>query len=455
MTTGPSGGRPVRSPALATFLSFLWPGLGQFYVGARRAALVFALPVAIVALVLGLQALGGVEGLIVQILTPSIALTVLILIGLFGLWRLLSMGDALVTAGRRGSWRRPVPIVTFVLLGAVVIGSHGVAAGGTWLVYEAANHVFIGVADPEAGPSVGPSGSVESGVPGDSAQPTPEATPTVARSRINILLTGIDSDKNRDHRLNDTLLVLSIDPKTGDIAMISFPRDLARLPTPDGGTYDGKINSLMSYAERRPNAYPAGGMAALANEVGFLLGAPIDYYAAVDLNGFKTLIDRVGGVTVDVKQALNDPGYGGWTQPGRVGFRLSKGKHTLDGETALAYVRTRKGAGDNDFNRARRQQELLLALQKKLADPAMLTNLPGILDDVAHTLTTDFPPERLSEMLTIARAADTTAVKRYVLGPPYAERPTDAGDYILVPDMARFARLSMGLFGAESRYATE
>jgi len=454
MTAAPPERRPVRSPAFAAFLSFLWPGLGQFYVGARRAALIFALPVALVALIVILQAAGGVEVLVVQILTPSIALTVLILIGLLGLWRLASMTDALVTAGRGGSWRRPVPIATFALLSVLVIGVHGAAAGATWLVYDAGRQIFVGAYNPEAGPSPTANGLVPSGGSGQPAS-TPTGAPTVARSRINILLTGIDSDQYRSHRLNDTLLVVSVDPKTGDIAMISFPRDLARIPTPDGGTYSGKINSLMTYAERHPSQYPNGGMGALTDEIGYLLGSPIDYYAAVDLNGFKTLIDRVGGVTVDVKQAINDPGYGGWTQPGRVGFTLSTGKHTLDGETALAYVRTRKGVGDNDFNRSRRQQELLLALEKKLADPAMLPNLPGILKDVASTLKTDFPPERLGEMLTLARAANTDGVKRYVLGPPYAERPTNASDYILVPDMARFAKLSTELFGSESRYAAK
>jgi LCP family protein required for cell wall assembly len=209
----------------------------------------------------------------------------------------------------------------------------------------------------------------------------------------------------------------------------------------------------MSYAQRHPDEYPKGGMASLTEEIGFLLGAPIDYYAAVNFDGFKKLIDRVGGVTIDVKQAIDDPNYGGWGIPGKFGIKLSVGRHTLDGATALAYVRTRKGLGDNDFNRARRQQELLLALQKKLIDPAMLPNLPGILDDAGKTLTTDFPPERLGEMLTLARASQEGAVKRYVLGPPYAENPGGGGEYILVPDMTKFAKLSVTLFGPESRYA--
>ncbi len=291
----------------------------------------------------------------------------------------------------------------------------------------------------------------------DTGSPDPGETPSASEPatppRINILLTGIDSDENRSHALNDTILVVSLDPTTGDLAMVSFPRDLSRLPMPNGKTYNGKINSLMTYADKHKDEYPEGGMAALASQVGFLLGAPVDYYASVDLDGFRKLIDRVGGVTVNVQTPINDPYYGGWDTPGKIGFKLSTGKHTLDGETALAFVRTRKGIGDSDFGRARRQQQLLVALQRKLIDPAMLPNLPGLLTDATKTLKTNFPPDRIAEVLQLARKTDETAIKKYVLGPPYSNHPTNLSTYILVPDMERIAKLSIELFGAESRYA--
>lgn len=448
----------MRSPALATFLSFLWPGLGQLYVGARRSAVIFGLPLLLVLIVVALQAGDNVEHLVIQLLTPSTALTVLILVVLLGLWRLVSMGDALGAAGRNGAWRRPLPIATFVVLAAMVVTTHVAAANVAWSFYEAGRDIFVGVEDPDIAPqpsAARPSEAAASGLP--SAPPAPTATPEPAdQARINILLTGIDADENRTHALTDTLLVVSIDPDTGETAMISFPRDMARLPKPGGGTYGGKINSLMSYADRHPNEYPEGGMAALTAQIGYLLGADVDYYASVDLDGFRKLIDRVGGVTVDVTTAINDPAYGGWDKPGRIGFKLSAGRHTLDGETALAYVRSRKGVGDSDFSRARRQQQLLVALQRKLVDPAMLPILPGILKDATKTLKTNFPPDQLSEALDLARKSDEAAIKRYVLGAPYSNRPTTPTEtYILVPDMAKLAELSISLFGDDSRYATD
>jgi LCP family protein required for cell wall assembly len=294
-----------------------------------------------------------------------------------------------------------------------------------------------------------PTPTAASLAPGETAAPSEPVKP----ARINILLTGIDSDVHRSHALNDTILVASLDPTTGDLAMVSFPRDMSRLPMPGGKTYMGKINSLMPYADKHRDEYPEGGMAALTKEVGYLLGVPVDYYASVDLEGFRKLIDRVGGVTVNVQTAINDPGYGGWDTPGKIGFKISTGKHTLDGETALAFVRSRKSPGDSDFGRAARQQQLLVALQRKLVDPAMLPNLPGLLQDATKTLKTNFPPDRIAEVLDLARKTDEKATKKYVLGPPYSNHPTNLSTYILIPDMKRIAKLSVELFGDDSRYA--
>jgi LCP family protein required for cell wall assembly len=281
---------------------------------------------------------------------------------------------------------------------------------------------------------------------------TPIETPATSTSRITVLLTGIDSSPTRTHALTDTLLVLSVDPEAKTSVMASLPRDLARFPLWNGGTFTGKINSLLSYAGRNPGEFPDGATTTLVKEVGYLVGVPVHYYAAVNLQGFVTLIDLVGGVTVDNERVINDPGYGGWTDGRPVGFYLAAGRQPLDGQEALAFVRSRKGAGDNDFTRARRQQQLLLALQKKMVDPAMLPRLPSILAAAGDTLKTNFPPSRLSEMLDLARSIKDDNVQRIVLGPPYATNPGNAGSYILVPDMKKFAEASIRLFGEDSRY---
>lgn len=424
--------------------------MGHWYAGSARSALLFALPVLTVAVVFGLQLLGGPAKLAIGLLTPSTALTVVILVGLLGAWRLVSMASAIGAAGGHGAWRRPIPLATFVVLTLVVVIVHAGAASVAWSFYRAGSEIFVADSGPDSTPQ--PSAS---GVAGDFLA-TPATEPETPTSRVNFLLTGIDSSERRTHALTDTLLVVSVDPASGQVSMVSFPRDIARFRLSNGKTFTGKINSLMTYAQRHPDEFPDGGLPTLVKELGHLLGVPIHYYAAVDLAGFSTMIDRVGGVTIKNETAINDPSYGGWTD-GRVGFRLSKGTHTLDGPTALAYVRSRKTVGDNDFGRARRQQQLLVALQRKLTDPAMIPHLPGILSDAEDTVRTNFPAERLNEMLEIGQALDDKNIRRVVLGPPYAlHPPTDetGGIYILRLEMDRLAALSVELFGDDSSYAS-
>jgi LCP family protein required for cell wall assembly len=331
----------------------------------------------------------------------------------------------------------------------LVLLSHAAAANVAWSFYQAGSKIFTASNDADVSPPPATSDSV-------AILPvaTPIATPATAQSRINILFLGIDSSERRTHALTDTLMVVSVDPATGAAAMISFPRDIADFPLWSGGTYHGKINALMTDAERHPEKYPDGGVTTLTKELGYLLGVPIHYYAAINLDGFEAMIDRVGGVTIQNDTEIDDPNYGGWKEKGRIGFHLSAGRHTLNGETALAYVRSRKGLGNNDFERARRQQQMLVALEHKLSDPAMLPKLGDLLDDATRTITTSFPPDRLQEMLAIGRSIDDGKINRKVLGPPYALRDTSASDYRLVLVPKKLAALSVALFGSDSRYST-
>ncbi len=439
---------PSRSPAIAAFLSFVWPGLGQWYAGRPRAALLFAVPVAAVLLLLLIWIAGGLDRALVDLLLPAVAVTFIVLIIAEGAWRIAALVHAAWLTGGRPAFREPPVGGAVVALTFLVVVSHIWAASVAWSLYQASGRVFD---PPVAGPvaSGGPT-------PSDGFQATPQATPETKESRINILLTGIDSSELRHHALTDTLIVVSVDPLTGDVAMVSFPRDIARFTMSNGELFPRKINSLMQEADKDPVKYPDGGLPTLIRELGYLLGVPIHYYAAVDLDGFRKLVDTVGGVTVDNPRAINDPTYGGWLD-GHIGFRLTKGVHHLDGETALAYARSRRGSGDNDFTRARRQQQLLLALRARLTDPTLLPQLPAIIEAGSNTLRTNFPRDRLQEMLAVGQAIESDdGIRRVVLGPPYAKNAPAGtpGGYQLIIDLDRLAKLSIELFGADSRYAT-
>lgn len=457
MTQG-TGSR--RSPVGAGLLSFLWPGLGQAWQGRRGSGLLWALPPLAVLAAVVIAALDGLDVLAVELITPTVALTALILVVLVGLWRILSILDA-VGAGRPRSSAGAIGAIAVLLV--LVVGMHSVAAYYTWSAYDAGNRIFVG-----SGPDGGPSGASASsgGTSGASAlsgaaasdnsqdfRATPAATPASATARINVLFTGIDSGNGRDHALTDTLLVVSIDPETKKVSLVSIPRDIANFPLWDGRTFQGKINSLMTYARLHAKEFPDGGLPTLIKEIGYLLGVPIHYYAAINLEGFVRMVDLVGGVDIVNQQPISDPTYD-WFN-GTYGFNLSAGPHHLDGRTALAYVRSRKGIGDSDFTRARRQQEVLLSLGRKLATPAMLTQIPDLLQAAGDAVRTNFPQERVGEMVQLDRGVTSDNAKQVVLGPPYAFHPptnTTGGVYELRLDMAKLAAISIEFFGTDSAY---
>ncbi|HYM83253.1 MAG TPA: LCP family protein, partial [Candidatus Dormibacteraeota bacterium] len=378
-----------------------------------------------------------------------------ILVLLLGGWHLLAMADAANGIGRglRGRTR-----VVFGALALVVIGLHGWSGYVAYSFWDAGTHIFSGDTGPDStAPPLPSAATVSAGAATpDLLQATPFATPPTATSRITILLSGIDSAPGRQHALTDTLMVVSIDPTTKRVAMVSVPRDVAGFPLYDGRTFDGKINSLMSWAQAHPSEFPDGPLPTVIREIGYIVGVPIQYFAAVDLYGFRRLIDAVGGVTVNVERPIDDPVYD-WLDGSPQGFHLAAGPQRLDGRLALAYVRSRYGAGDNDFTRAHRQQQLLLALRDRFADPAMLPRLPELIQIAGDTVRTNFPVERLSEMLQLAEQVDRSNVTQVVLSPPtYTVHPPDdqtGGTYVLRLQLDVIARLSVQLFGNDSRYS--
>jgi LCP family protein required for cell wall assembly len=422
----PAVRRDGRS-ALAAFLSFLFPGIGQAYNGEARLAWILALPM--LAIVLGAAVLAIAAGS--QLLTRF--LDVPFLVGLIVLdaavlgWRLVAIVEAHL--GREGfAWRRWTSWVTGLLLVAT-LSMHAVPGFYAALGIDTLNAISLG----------GSSGDVTFGrIPGGSPLPIPSDQPQPDRGeRVNVLLVGIDSAPRRTTQLTDTMLVVSLDPAGENTVMVSIPRDLYGVPLPDGRVYNAKLNSLMAYANARPADFPTGGVATLKATIGQLLGLKIHYFAAINLLGFKQAVDTMGGVDIVVERAISDPTYRDAETGTRVGFYLSVGPHHLDGTTALAYVRSRKGAGDNDFTRADRQQRLLAAVRQKLTAQNLLVVLPGLLDAVKATVATDVPGDRIAALATAVQDADMSNLHRLVLQPPLymTADPHSSAGYILVPNL--------------------
>jgi polyisoprenyl-teichoic acid--peptidoglycan teichoic acid transferase len=414
---------------VAAGLSALIPGLGQLVNGRGRLAALFMVPsLVLLALALILVQTQSPARLAAWVVSPSVLGTLLALNVVLLVWRLLAVGQAYLDTRRTGPTGRLglfgiVAIAIIVALPHLVVYRYGSILGDTF------DRVFSG--------EVLGAGHVAGTSPGPVA---------AENERTNVLLVGVDRRGKRTTTLTDTMMVASLDPVGHTVSIVSIPRDLIDIPLGNGDTYGPKLNSLLRYAETHPDQFPQGGMRTLEEAIGALLGIPIHYYARVDFAGFIKMVDAVGGVDVEVPRAFEDPGYDGYGVGDR-GFSVTAGEQHFDGATALAYARSRKGAGESDFTRQARQQQILIALRDQATrGGSLLFELPTLLDAVGETVRSDIPVDRLPALAAImeevGRRDVTSVVIRAPLVHPKATRYGDSQ----APDLARILAMAAALF---------
>jgi LCP family protein required for cell wall assembly len=453
-----------RNAGLAAFFSFLFPGLGQEYVGARRAAVTFAAPVLLLVLAVLAARLLLVDRLRNDLFsTAFLTAALLVNIGLLG-WRLLAIGHAALAARpailERGTPRRSISILLVGVVLAATVGMHAFAGAVLVGLNSTLGDVFGGEVP---GASGGPG-------PGPINQPDYRWDGT---ERVSFLLLGIDSGVGREEALTDTILVVSIDPVAHTAVMVSVPRDTGYVPLPDrsiypDGLYPRKINELSTEASSSPATWcpdlPSGvvgacGLRTLERAIGLYLGIPIQYYATVDLQGFVDLIDAVGGLNLCLDGRMIDPEYGGPTWEG-VGLELPAGCHHYDGVHALAYARSRQGwivlpdgtrETQNDFKRAERQQTLLLELRRQFAQADLLFALPAMLEAIGRTVATDFPRSLAGDLASLLPLVTGPDIERVVLSwPDFVDLPIEPlVNYLLIPRREDVRAEMERLFGPE------
>ena len=417
----------------------MFPGGGQAYNGQWALASLLALPVLLVVVLAVLVLAIGGTGVLAKLLDARVLIGLIVLdIALLG-WRLVAIVQAFAerSAMTFNSW----PAWLTAALVVVTIAMHALPA------YYAAKAIdTLGTVALEGG------GALFDDREGQDIEiGAPTFEPDVDQGeRVTVLLIGIDYAPGRTTHLTDTMLVATFEVDTGEGAMISVPRDLYGVPLPDGRLYNAKLNSLMVEASNHPDDYPLGGPGTLKAAIGELLGTRIHYFAAIDLAGLRQVIDTVGGVDITVERAVADPNFSDPFGVVRGGFYIDAGTHHLDGATALAYVRSRMGAGDSDFTRAARQQQVLTAIADKLTAGNILITLPGLLDAIRDNMATDIPEERIPELAGAGQDVDMGALERVVLEPPtyVTPEPFSSAGYILHPDLDAIRSLGEAIFGS-------
>lgn len=428
-------------------LDAVLPGLGHLVVGRRRRAALFLIPVVVVtiaALIVGLTTSG--PRLVAELLAEEVIWSLIVAQGLFLVWRLLAVVSSLWNpALARPSARDALPIA--ILLG-LVIAPQAFAGYATEVARESIDEIFVEAAPVAAIPSGTPAPDpsfLETAAPTPSASASPSPTPAVPR--ITGLIVGVDAGVGRNTYLTDTMIVVSLDPVTQTVSMVSIPRDMVDVPLADGRRYKGKINSLVSYARHHLAQFPGSdgnGYDVLMGALGTLLDVPIKYYATVDLGGFVSVVDTLGGVNVNVAHGFCDPGYDeyGFT----AGFSITAGRHHLNGQQALAFARVRKASGESDFTRAARQQEVVSGIRDSIVKGGFLNDPIGLLRAVGRTVETNVPRKILPDLADAAAHVGRKQTYRAVITSPLVKPDFDVRGSIQVPDVKRIRALAAKLF---------
>jgi LCP family protein required for cell wall assembly len=264
-------------------------------------------------------------------------------------------------------------------------------------------------------------------------------TASIGNKRINILLLGSDDDAKFQGGapLAQTDIIVTIDPNTKYVGMLSIPRDM-RVNIPNGIAAPNKLDTAFAYGWQYVHVGPtpfsnAVGLSMLTIEQNY--GIHIDHYAWVGLDGFVKVIDTAGGLDIDATHPMVDDDY-----PNDVNNKnaydykrlyIAPGPQHMNGVQALEYVRTRHSDLVGDFGRSARQQQVISQLKTKLDTPDIINKINELAADLDGYVKTDMQLPDLVNFMNYARSLDLNKVDRAVLSPPYSNMAADnSGDYL-------------------------
>lgn len=257
----------------------------------------------------------------------------------------------------------------------------------------------------------------------------------------NVLLVGIDRrfGKSRGGR-TDTIVVAVLDRTSDHVGLVSIPRDLY-VNVPDHGP--ARINAAYVIGQQQRR----NGLAVLERVVEDTLSIPIHHKIAVDLSGFERAVDALGGVTVSVPCPIQDNFVDERVPSGRRILNVETGRQHMDGPTALMYVRSRHGR--SDWDRARRQQAVLLGARDRLLTANGIGRVPALWDELGDSISTDMTRLDMLELVQRAASTDSRHVHGLVLGHHHTEAwVTPENRWVLLPQFEAIDEALSDLFSA-------
>jgi polyisoprenyl-teichoic acid--peptidoglycan teichoic acid transferase len=399
------------------------PGLGLIAAKRRVAGwIILGLFLALVA-TLAVWAALDLQGLVSAAVRPAVLRTLtvaLILLALF--WVAVVITSHLSLRTRPTQAQR---ITGGVLVGALAFAVTAPMAVASRYSYDQANlvtKVFGSEKDTKSAtrPTLGPGGQGQA------------QDPWAAKPRLNILMLGGDAGPNRTGTRTDTVILASIDTKTGDTTLFSLPRNTGRMPFPadsrlhkyypkgfTSGDGDNAEYFLNAMYENVPANVPKDvlgptddlGADALKLSVGQALGLPVDYYVLINLQGFTKLINALGGVTLNINTYIPIGGNTDLGIPPEDYLKPGPDQH-LDGRSALWFARGRYGS--TDYARMERQRCVINAIIKQANPTTMLTRYEDIAKAGKDIVRTDIPREVLPIMVDLSWRAKNGKVRSVV-----------------------------------------
>ena len=254
----------------------------------------------------------------------------------------------------------------------------------------------------------------------------PFSSDILSYNRVNILIVGCDEIENYGRA--DTIVFLSISPKTKDALILSIPRD-TRVEIPERGM--DKIN----------HAYAFGGKKLISETVSLFLDMPIHFYAIADFIGFVNIIDELGGVEIDVEKEMHYV-----DKAGGLDINLSPGKQILDGEKSLQYIRFRQDKL-GDLGRIKRQQKLALAVIEKMMNFDSIAKIPQISEGMNEYIETDI---KVQDAIALANLFKGTNQEKFNVETVQGEPVYIKGVSYLEPDVEKVRQRVKSLVYSEN-----
>ncbi len=278
--------------------------------------------------------------------------------------------------------------------------------------------------------------------PPESLAVNPTALPPLTDNEtINFLLIGSDRRPTGTSHRTDTLLIAIVWYKEGQVSLISIPRDLwINIPT----VGMQRINTAFQSGEM---GYPGGGAGLLKDAILQNLGIRIDHTAMVEFDGFRRIVDTLGGIDVPVACAytdwrLIDPSYDPNNENNWWLYTVGPGQVHMDGDLALWYARSRSKS--SDFDRGRRQQEVIRTIFQKALQTDTFGKIPQLYNDLSSTVITDLG---LTDMVSLAPYAvnfTNANIRSYYIRPPYVQPwTTPGGAAVLLPQQEPLQQLML------------